>query len=69
MEIALKTMKKFITYHVIADIKLEGVSIEITANSLEDALEKAKSLDAADFIDIKGDYNDSDFDITGIWKG
>ena len=43
-------------------------SIEIAADSLEDAVAKSKSLIIDDFIDIHGEHNDSTVEIVGFFK-
>ena len=41
---------------------------DITAKTLEEAHEKSKSLKLDDFIEILGDHNDSNFEISGVFK-
>jgi len=36
------------------------------ADSLEDALAKAKNLDEEVFVDVLGEYMDGEFEITGV---
>ena len=36
------------------------------ADSLEDALAKAKNLDEKVFVDVLGEYVDGNFEITGV---
>jgi hypothetical protein len=43
------------------------VSVEVTARSLDEALEKSKSLKVQDFVDVDGDYLDGEMEITGIY--
>lgn len=45
------------------------VGIEISAKSLEEALEKTKSMKITDFITIDGDHNDSNFRVSGVFEG
>ena len=44
------------------------VSINISARSLEEALEKSKQLKVQDFVDILGDYIDGEMEITGMYS-
>lgn len=46
----------------------QTVSVEIRAQSLEEALEKAKELDEEDFVTVNGEYADGEFEITGVLK-
>jgi hypothetical protein len=59
--------KKTRTYSFMADITLQGVVIEMEANSLDDALAKSKELKAEDFVEVLGGHNDSHFEIQGFW--
>ena len=54
-------------YYITARLALE-VNIAITASSLEDAVEKSKSLNVENFVEILGDYNDGEMRITGIFE-
>lgn len=58
-------MAKLKSYNVWADIKVIS-SIEIKAESLEDALAISKKLEVTDFIDITGEHIDSSMEITGV---
>ncbi len=55
------------TFTILAKIVLE-TNIEVSASSMEEALEKSKSLKINDFIDIHGDHLDSELDINGVYK-
>ena len=57
-----KVQKKF---NVWANLR-QTVSVEIVADSLEDALAKAKNLDEKVFVDVLGEYVDGNFEITGV---
>jgi hypothetical protein len=57
-----KVQKKF---NVWANLR-QTVSVEIVADSLEDALAKAKNLDEEVFVDVLGEYMDGEFEITGV---
>jgi len=46
------------TTKIYAKIQVD-VSVEISASSLDDALEKARELETDDFIEVKGELNDS----------
>ena len=60
-----KAKKK--TSHIYAKVGIE-TSIEIQANSLEDALEQSKSLKIGEFVEIIGEHNDSEMKITGVYE-
>ena len=64
----MKNKKTTHGYSVMADITLRGVVVEVAAESLDDALEKAKNLTVADFVEILGDHNDTELEIQGFWK-
>ncbi len=55
------------TYMIHAHVLVE-VSVEIKAESLEDAVAKSKELTETDFVKIKGEYMDGDRKIRGIWQ-
>lgn len=55
------------TFHVNGRLALE-VCIPIIAESLENAIEKSKSLKETDFVDILGDFNDGEMRVTGIFE-
>jgi hypothetical protein len=57
-----KVQRKF---NVWANLR-QTVSVEIVADSLEDALAKAKNLDEKVFVDVLGEYVDGNFEITGV---
>ena len=56
------------TYYVEGRIGL-SVGLEIQAKTLEEANEKAKQFKLGDFVEILGDHNDSNFEISGVFKG
>jgi hypothetical protein len=60
-------MKPKKTYYVEGRIGL-CVGVEVYAKSLEEAVEKAKTLELGDFVDILGEHNDSNFEISGVFK-
>lgn len=55
------------TYYVECRIGL-CVGLEISARTLDEAVEKAKELKVTDAVDILGDNNDCNFTITGVFK-
>lgn len=55
------------TYYVEGRMAL-SVGVEITAKSLEEAQEKAKAMKLQDFVEILGDHNDSNFEVSGVFK-
>ena len=54
-------------FTICATIGLE-TSIEISASSLEEAVEKSKALTISDFIDILGEHNDSVLTVSGAYE-
>ncbi len=44
------------------------VIVNISASSLEEAVEKAKKLDDDDFVTVNGEYADGSTDIQGVLK-
>jgi len=42
--------------------------IEISAENFEDALARGKDLAIKDFVDIKGNHNDSAFEVVSVSK-
>lgn len=45
------------------------IGLEIQAKTLEEANEKAKQFKLEDFVEILGDNNDSNFEVSGVFKG
>jgi hypothetical protein len=43
------------------------VAIELSARTLDEALEKSKTLKVDDFLSVEGDHIDSEMEITGIY--
>ena len=43
------------------------VSVELSARTIDEALEKSKTLKVEDFITVDGDHIDSEMEITGIY--
>lgn len=44
------------------------VAIEVSAKSLEEALQKSSNLKETDFVEINGDYIDGNYRITGVYE-
>jgi hypothetical protein len=44
------------------------VTIDITASSLEEAVEKSKALEEKDFVEIVGECLEAEFRITGVYE-
>lgn len=63
----MKEKVKTKTFNVTARLGLE-VNIEISASSLEDAVQKSKNLTHTDFVDILGDFNDGEMKINGVFE-
>ncbi len=61
---ATKKTQKFL---VMANLTLD-TNAEITASSLEEAIEIARTLKIADFVEILGDHNDSSLHISGVFE-
>ncbi len=55
------------TYSITGTLNLQ-IAIETQAASLDDAVNQAKELKEADFVDMQGDYIDGSMEITGIFK-
>jgi hypothetical protein len=56
------------TFYVEARIGL-SIGVEISATSLDDAIEKAKNMKLDQFVEVLGDHNDSNFAISGVFTG
>ena len=61
------TSQRLNTFSVWAKLNLD-VSIEIKAESLEDAVVRSKELKEHDFVEFLGDFNDGDMKITGVFE-
>lgn len=59
--------KKYKNYIVMTKITLD-TDLEISAESLEDALTKSKEFDIHSFVDMHGNYNDGSCRITGVFE-
>lgn len=44
-----------------------SVGVEISARTLEEAVEKAKTMKMDSFVEVLGDQNDSNFRIAGVY--
>jgi hypothetical protein len=55
------------TFNVMAKLNLE-CGIDIKAESLEEAVEKARDLTESDFVEILGNYNDGSIEIFGLFE-
>lgn len=44
------------------------VNVPVTANTLEEAVQKSKDLKWDDFIEIVGEHNDSELKIKGVYE-
>lgn len=60
-----KSKKK--TYYIQADISVL-TSVEVAADSLQDALDQAKLMKVSDFVEVPGDHIDSELEITGVYS-
>lgn len=58
--------KKKKTYNVSFNIEV-FTSIEVSADSLEDALAQAREFGVTDVIDIPGEHIDSSLEVTGVY--
>jgi hypothetical protein len=45
-----------------------SVGLMVSAKSLDEVVEKSKSLKLEDFVTILGDHNDSNFRVTGVYE-
>lgn len=59
--------KRLKTFNVMAKLNLECV-IGINAESIEDALVKAKRLTEEDFVDVLGDLNSGSLIVFGVFE-
>lgn len=59
--------KKNKTYTVMLDIKL-STDVEISAESFEEALSKARELKTLDVVTFDGNHNDSEVKVTGVFE-
>lgn len=59
--------KKLDTFHIYARVLID-TSIEIKAETLEDALIKSKELKIQDYVDILGENCDNEMKITGVYE-
>jgi hypothetical protein len=57
-------MKKTQRFTIAANLKIQA-TIDISANSMEDALKRARELDVTDFVDFKGEYCDGELESIG----
>jgi hypothetical protein len=53
------------TFSVFGKLTLD-ISVDIGAESLADAVDKAKALDVDDFVEILGSYNDGALVVEGV---
>ena len=60
-------MKKLDAYTVMVKLKIE-CDLSIQAESLEDAIAKARDLHEDDFITTRGNLLDSDLHINGVFE-
>lgn len=60
-------IKKLNTYHVSFVVEV-FTSIEIKAESLEDALARAKEFHVTDVVEIPGEHIDSTLKLTGVYQ-
>jgi hypothetical protein len=67
MEENMASKKSDTTFMVDAKITLE-TNCEISAESLEKALEHARTLTIHDFVNFDGDHNDSSLELRGIYS-
>ena len=63
----MSTRQKIKSYQAQARINLL-VSVEISAENLDEALAKAKRLEETDFVEILGEYiSNEGFELTGVY--
>jgi hypothetical protein len=56
------------SFFISAKILIEA-NLEITANSLEEALEKSRELKIGEFVDVTAELMDSSLKITQVYEG
>ncbi len=59
-------MKTQNTYQIVGKVTV-SVVLDINAESLTDAIEKARQLKPTDFVKIKGEYSDGAYQLEGVW--
>lgn len=59
-----KTLK---TFHVMAKLILD-CGVDVKAESLEEALDKARLMKEKDFVEVLGEYTSGDMNIFGIYE-
>lgn len=60
--------KKQKTYHIMFNINLD-TDVEISAASLEEALQKGKQIKLTEVVSFDGNYNDGEIKVTGVFGG
>ena len=58
---------KLDSFNVIAKVNLD-VALDIKAESLEDAIVRARQLKVEDWAECQGDLNDSEITVTGVFS-
>lgn len=61
------TKKKINSYTVSVDITL-STTVDIKAESFEEALAEARELKVPDVVEFEGDYCDGDIAVSGVFK-
>jgi len=59
-------MAKFKTFTICAKLMLDTTA-EVSAESLEQAVEKSRTFTVDDFVEILGEHNDSSLTIYGVF--
>jgi hypothetical protein len=54
-------------FNVYSKILVES-AVEVSATSLEEAVQKAKALDFDAFVEVLGEHIDSDYRLTGVFE-
>lgn len=60
----VKTLK---TFHVMAKLRLD-CGVDIKAESIEDAVAKARLMKETDFVEVLGEYTDGETKIFGVFE-
>ncbi|KKK74511.1 hypothetical protein LCGC14_2883040 [marine sediment metagenome] len=60
-------MSKRNKYSVWAELR-QTVTVDISAKSLDEALERAKELKEGEFVTVEGEYVNGKFEVTGVIK-
>lgn len=64
---SMSKSKKLKTFVISAKVTVD-TTCEVKAETLEEAIELGRQLGVHDFVDIRGDHNDSSLVVTGLFE-